>query len=109
MNEQSPKPFTSRKTWTRLFFILLFGLIYGIAELIVLCVIAAQFAFLLFTGDRNQALLEFGAGLSKYTYQVLLFMTFNSEDKPFPFAPWPSSGNPNDSSSDTPKGYGGYN
>jgi hypothetical protein len=54
-------------------------------------VVVIQFGFVLITGDRNQKLLDFGASLSKFIYQILQFVTFNSEDKPFPFSDWPSA------------------
>lgn len=50
-----------------------------------------QFLFSLFTGKANSALLELGSSLSKFIYQALEFLTYNTEEKPFPFADWPQA------------------
>ena len=89
MVEESTRQPSRRDTWFRLLFVILFTLIYGVAEVVLVAVVAIQFGFVLITGDRNQVLLVFGASLSKFIYQILQFVTFNSEVKPFPFSSWP--------------------
>ena len=32
----------------------------------------------------------FGQSLATYTYQIVMYLTFNTEEQPFPFADWPS-------------------
>jgi hypothetical protein len=44
-----------------------------------------------FSGQTNENLRFFGASLATYIYQALMFVTYNSDEKPFPFAPWPES------------------
>jgi hypothetical protein len=53
-----------------------------------------QLISLLLTGQINQNLLPFGQGLSTFLYQVLRFLTFNTEEKPFPFSEWPGTKTP---------------
>ncbi len=79
----------SRKLWIRAFYMILFALIYSIADTIIAAVVVVQFVFVLFTGERIQRLLTFGADLSVFVYQVLRFLSFNTEDMPFPFGDWP--------------------
>jgi hypothetical protein len=43
----------------------------------------------LFTGDTNERLLTLGQNLSTYVYQITLFLTFNSDEHPYPFGDWP--------------------
>jgi hypothetical protein len=62
------------------------------SRVVLVAVVVIQFGFVLITGERNQKLLDFGATLGKFIYQILQFVTFNSEEKPFPFADWPSAG-----------------
>ena len=50
----------------------------------------SQVLVLLFTGEKNQRLLRFGSMLGLYAYRMLQFLTFNSDEKPFPFADWDS-------------------
>jgi len=81
---------TRGETWERLLYVVLFIFICGLAEVVFCAVVAAQFAFVLLTGTGNQNLLSFGASLNRFLYDVLLFMTFNSDERPFPFRPWPT-------------------
>jgi len=80
-----------RQTWLRGLYMLLFIVIFHVAEFVVGAVVLLQFLFTLFTGDTNTRLLNFGQSLSHYVYQILRFLTFNSEAMPFPFADWPTS------------------
>lgn len=80
-----------RETWVRVLFVILFALIYSVAEIVIVAVVVVQFGFALISGERNQKLLDFSAGLSEFIFQILRYVTFNSEDKPFPFAEWPST------------------
>jgi hypothetical protein len=50
-----------------------------------------QFIHLLLTGRRNRQLVWLGKVLTDYTSAVLRYITFATEDKPFPFGEWPSS------------------
>lgn len=75
----------------RLLYMLLFVLIYSVAEFLLAVVVLIQIGFVLFTGERNQKLLELGAGLGLFIYETLRFLTFNSEKKPFPFSDWPAA------------------
>ncbi|MDE2148333.1 MAG: DUF4389 domain-containing protein [Gammaproteobacteria bacterium] len=77
-------------TWMRLLFMIVFSLLYQMAEFVVGVVIILQFFWVLFTGRKNPALVEFGQSLSTYAYQVLRYLTFNIEQRPFPFdLRWP--------------------
>lgn len=90
MSETETRP-TDESIWMRLLFIILFGVIYGVAEIVVCAVVVLQFGFVLFTDKRNSGLLEFGTNVSDFIYQILLYVTFNSDHKPFPFSDWPQS------------------
>jgi hypothetical protein len=46
----------------------------------------------LFTGEVNRELRGVGQSLASYIYENIRFLTFNTEDRPFPLGnPWPSS------------------
>lgn len=81
----------SSDLWIRGLYMLLFAVIYSVAELVVGAVVIIQFLMRLVLKEANRQLLDFGNSLSKYIYQILLFQTFNTEDKPFPFNEWPHS------------------
>ena len=78
-------------TWIRGAYMLLFGLLLVAARLIISLVVVVQFIFVLFFGSDNDNLRNLGQGLGKWVYQTLMFLTFNSEDKPFPFDEWPTT------------------
>ena len=80
----------SKSIWLRLFFMLVIALLYSVSRLVVGAVVMLQFFFVLFTGKTNNQLLSFGQALSTYTYQVISYLTFNTEERPFPFdTEWP--------------------
>ncbi len=81
------------ETWIRGLFMLFFALCYSIAEILLLFVSVFQFFSTLLTGRTQGRVLGFGKALSDYVYQIYLFLTFNSEEKPFPFSPWPDDEN----------------
>ncbi len=81
--------FLAGATWVRGLFMILFVLIYGVAEVILTAAVLLQFFFVLVTGEKNDRLTTFGRSLSRFIYQIILYWTFNSEDKPFPFGSWP--------------------
>lgn len=90
-NEQIKSNVTSSKHWLRLVFMLLFAAVLQLASLVMWVLVAIQFLFSLITGEDNQHLRRFGYSLSTYIYDVLKFLCYSSEEKPFPFADWPAS------------------
>lgn len=80
----------SGKTWLRLLFMIFFGALWAISRVVVLAVVVLQFFWLLITGETNARLGELGRSLATYTYQIVMYLTFNSEEHPFPFSDWPS-------------------
>lgn len=92
--QESSKSFTSniksRTAWLRLFFMLVVVLLYGVSRIVTGAVVILQFFWVLFTGGTNKQLRELGQALATYTYQIILYLTFNSEQRPFPFdTDWP--------------------
>jgi hypothetical protein len=80
-------PYVVRRAAYMLIFIILFT---AVAETLLPAVMLVQFVYLLMTGRRNRQLLWVGKVLTDYTCSVLRYLTFASEDKPFPFGEWPS-------------------
>lgn len=90
MDPQLKGHITAKTTWVRGLYILLFAIVYSIAEVLVVAVVLFQFLSTLLSGNNNLQLLRFGRQLSDFVRQLLMFITYNSEDKPFPFGPWPN-------------------
>lgn len=77
--------------WTRVAFVALFWLVFYLAQFVVAAVVVAQCAFTLVTGSPNQQLLSFGDSMGRYIHEILRFVTFNSDRRPFPFEEFPKS------------------
>lgn len=89
-NEQLKSNLTSSKHWFRLVFMLLFAAVLQLASIVMWVLVIAQFFFSLITGEDNQHLRRFGHSLSTFIYDVLKFLCYSSDEKPFPFADWPA-------------------
>jgi len=81
---------TNMDTWVRLAYMVLFALLLMVARLLVSIVVIVQFALVLIFGKDNENLRNLGQGLGKWVYQAIMFLTFNSNNKPFPFNEWPT-------------------
>jgi len=77
--------------WERGLYMLLFFFIYSAAEVVMAVLVLIQFVMVIINKHPEERLKSFGKDLSGFIYQVFLFLTFNSEEKPFPFKPWQSS------------------
>ncbi len=81
----------AKPTWLRLVFMVIFFLIAGIASMVATAVVILGFFWVLFTGEANGHLKRFGGGLAAYISDIVRYLTYNTETKPFPFeADWPS-------------------
>ena len=77
-------------TWIRLAYMLLFTVLLMAARLVITLVVVIQFLLVLVIGSDNENLRNLGQGLAKWVSGTVMFLTFNSEEKPFPFDEWPS-------------------
>ena len=88
---QLAKNLKSKSIWMRLLFMLVITFLYYVSRIIVGAVVVVQFFWVLFTGETNQKLQVFGKSLATYTNQIILYLTFNTEERPFPFdMDWPN-------------------
>src|SRR5690606_11586995 len=90
-NEELKSNLLSSRHWLRLVFMLLFAALLQVASIIMWVLVVLQFVFSLITGQDNINLRRFAYSLSTYIYQTLKFLTYSSEEKPFPFADWPAA------------------
>ena len=80
----------SRSTWMRLVFMLVIAVLYGVSRIVVGAIVVLQFFWTLFTGQPNPKLVDLGQSLATYTYQIVCYLTFITEQRPFPFdLDWP--------------------
>ncbi len=85
----SKKTLTNSNTWIRFAYMLLFAVLLVAARMVITLVVILQFVVVLVSGNDNENLRNLGQGLGKWLYQAVMFLTFNSDNKPFPFDEWP--------------------
>ena len=77
-------------TWKRILFMIAFAIAYNAAEVVLIVIVIAQLGFKLLTGNTNEQLITFGNQLSQYVFAIFKYLTFNTEERPFPFSSWPA-------------------
>lgn len=83
----------NRDTWRRLLFMIVLGAIYGLTRIGVVAVIVLQFFWVLFTSQANEKLTRLGHSLALYTAELIDFLCYVTEERPFPFdRDWPEAG-----------------
>ncbi len=88
LDENVKKNVRSRNTWLRFFYIVVFALIMGLAEFVLVVVVVIQFFTVLLSGEKNSKLLAFAGDLSLYVYDIWRYVSFVSDVQPFPFGEW---------------------
>lgn len=79
----------SEQQWLRGLFMLLYLIAYEVAKVILILLTLCQFLFSILSGKPNANLQQFGDSLGQYAAQMVAFLSYNSDEKPFPFAEWP--------------------
>jgi len=81
----------SRATWTRLLFMVICYVLVSIASFVGTFVVVLGFLWLLFTGDINRQIQQVGQSIAAYVYEIIRYLTFNTDERPFPLGgDWPS-------------------
>ena len=83
--------YEGKSAWLRVLFVVLFWIVFHISQFIIAAVAIGQCGFVLITNKPNQYLMQLGDSLGKYVAEILLFVTFNTDKRPFPFAEFPKS------------------
>ncbi len=89
---------SAESPWKRLLFIILFAIVFHLVEFVVFVVVVVQFLAKLLTGGINKQLQLLGAALGAYARQIIEFLTYYSDDRPYPFRSWPSGTHAGDTS-----------
>ncbi|PDH32234.1 MAG: glucose-1-phosphate thymidylyltransferase [Candidatus Thioglobus sp. MED-G23] len=97
MNTDVPKRFRSGQAWGRLALMLIYFLaVFEIALLLVGLMMLFQFFYRLIQGQDAERLRSFTQDLNSFIYAALQYVTFNTDEKPFPFCDWPAPGKAED-------------
>jgi hypothetical protein len=75
--------------WLRILIMAGFILAAWVASLVLVVVMITQTVTVLIAGGPNHNLRQFGLVASAYLHQIVSFLVYGTEDRPFPFAPFP--------------------
>jgi len=89
MEDKTREHLVNGSIWLRGLHMLLMAVAYNVVEAMLALIAVFQFFCALLTGRVNEPLLKFAKNGSIYIQEVLEFLTFNSEIRPFPFSAWP--------------------
>lgn len=90
MNEVSQPSGDKRNIWLRGLFMLLMFLVLHVCGTVLVVVAVVQFVIALGNGTPNERLVVLGRNLASYVRQIVHFLTFATEEVPFPFSEWPA-------------------
>jgi len=77
--------------WARLFYAVGYGIIAWFVFWFVVLLAVLQFVVTAVTGRVNDELKGFALNLVQYLWELLAFVAFIRDDKPFPFGPFPKA------------------
>ncbi|MDD1013396.1 DUF4389 domain-containing protein [Pseudomonas rubra] len=89
MNE-SPKQTQRESIVLRVLWMLVFLVVWQLAELLLGGLVLVQLVYRLIYGAPSASLMSFGDSLSQFLAQIGRFGSFHSDQKPWPFADWPT-------------------
>ena len=81
---------TRRNIWLRGLLMVLMGLAYQLTATLLVFVAIIQFVLALLNDSPNMRLMAFGRSLGRYQSQIASFVSFATEQPPFPFSDWPT-------------------
>lgn len=75
----------SRPTWLRFVFMIVFYVLATVASAVCSVVVVLGFLWVLFTGEKNRHLQQAGQVIATYIYQIIRYLSYNTDERPFPF------------------------
>ena len=90
MDQELKDKLIATHKWFRAIFMVIFMIIgYFLAPALILLIALFQFIYVLFANQPNENLLKFSNGLCDYFCQIMHYLTYGTNEKPFPFGKWP--------------------
>jgi hypothetical protein len=93
MNDTPDTPVTTtpRNIWLRALQMLLMALAWQLVGTLLFFAAILQLILALVNGAPNARLMALGRSLGRYQSQVASFVSFATEEAPFPFSDWPGA------------------
>ncbi len=80
-----------RNIWMRGLLMLLMSFAFHVSGTVLGIVTVIQFVIVLMSDAPNERLVSFGRSLGAYVQEIVHFLTFATEEVPFPFSEWPAA------------------
>jgi|TARA_Y100000588_G_scaffold135610_1_gene149173 hypothetical protein len=91
MSEQGQEVYRTGETWLRLLLMIVyFGLVFYLVKILIGASLVFQSVMVVVRGTVNPRLQRFTADLNRFCYSTLQYLTWNTDQRPFPFCDWPS-------------------
>ena len=88
MDKELKSKLTSKETWLRLVLMIVYAVVAYFVQFIIWVLAFVQFLMTLFLGCPNKDIQGFTVGLSGFMGHIFKYLTYNIDDRPFPFTPW---------------------
>jgi|AGBJ01.1.fsa_nt_gi hypothetical protein len=75
--------------WIRALYTILYLIIGRFISMILFVIVITQYIYTWLTGEPNEKILHFTEGLAEYTKQLVAYVGFNTDEKPWPVGDWP--------------------
>lgn len=75
---------------TRVLYTILYLIIGRFISMVLFVIALSQFIYSWLTGEPNEKILHFTDAMSEYGKQLVLYVGFNTDEKPWPAGDWPS-------------------
>lgn len=76
----------SCRYWVRLLYMVLFAVVLYVVLMLVGIIAVVQWLFALLGGRPHDDITDFARDLSRYVHQIVAYLTFAEEGRPFPFS-----------------------
>ena len=73
----------------RALYILLYLVIGRFISMVLFVITITQYIYIWLTGEPNDKILHFTEDLAEYTKQLVSYVGFNTDEKPWPVGDWP--------------------
>jgi hypothetical protein len=88
-NPPATQPSALSGVGERVLFTVVFAIAFWIVGWVLAVTAIVQLLLRLLSGKAHPDLARFGAGLARYARQMIEYLTFASDEAPFPFRDWP--------------------
>ncbi len=76
---------------SRILYSILYLVIGRFISMVLFIIVMCQFIYSWLIGEPNEKLLDFTEAVSEYSKQLVRYVGFNSDERPWPAGNWPSA------------------